>query len=129
MSNPLDPVAFDKAVGPYRKRQKLMAELKEVDVGKDRRAQFVKESAQLDAEWVGALVGLRKIMDECSVLRDKITLNACGLSPRAVNSVLIFAPVRLLLSSKQDCTSRTGRVKWMTNNCVISGSSGKPEKS
>ena len=51
MSNPLDPVriAFDKAVGPYRKRQKLMVDLKEADVGKDRRAQFVKESAQLDA--------------------------------------------------------------------------------
>lgn len=74
MSNPLDPVriAFDKAVGPYRKRQKLMAELKEADVGKDRRAQFVKESAQLDAEWVEALIGLRKIMDECSVLRKKM---------------------------------------------------------
>ena len=74
MSNPLDPVriAFDKAVGPYRKRQKLMADLKEADVGKDRRAQFVKESAQLDAEWVEALVGLWKVMDECSVLRDKM---------------------------------------------------------
>jgi len=74
MSNPLDPVriAFDKAIGPYRKRQKLMADLKEPDVGKDRRAQFVKESAQLDAEWVEALVGLRKVMDECSILREKM---------------------------------------------------------
>ncbi|MGO9566062.1 MAG: hypothetical protein ACLP5H_00835 [Desulfomonilaceae bacterium] len=73
MSNPLDPVriAFDKAVGPYRKRHKLMADLKEADVGKERRAQLVKESAQLDAEWVEALVGLWKVMDECSVLREK----------------------------------------------------------
>ncbi len=74
MSNPLDPVriAFDKAVGPYRKRQKLMADLKEADVGKERRAQLVKESTQLDAEWVEALVGLWKVMDECSVLREKM---------------------------------------------------------
>ena len=74
MSNPLDPVriAFDKAVGPYRRRQNLMGALKEADVGKDRRAQFVKESAQLEAEWVDALVGLRKAMDECSVLREKM---------------------------------------------------------
>ena len=41
MSNPLDPVraAFDKAVGPHRKRQVLIDELKEPDVGKERRAQ------------------------------------------------------------------------------------------
>ena len=73
MSNPLDPVrtAFDKTVGPYRKRQKLMAELKEADVGKDRRAQLVKESAQLEADWLEALVGLWKAMDKCSVLREK----------------------------------------------------------
>jgi len=74
MSNPLDPVriAFDRAVGPHRKRQKLMAELKEADVGKAHRAQLVKESAGLDAEWVEALVGLRKAMDECLVLREKM---------------------------------------------------------
>ncbi len=74
MSNPLDPVriAFDKAVGPHRKRQKLKAELKETDVGKDRRAQVVKESEQLNAEWVEALVGLWKAMDQCSVLREKL---------------------------------------------------------
>ena len=73
MGNPLDPVriAFDKAVGPYQKRQSFMAVLKEEDVGKDRRALFVKESAQLDAEWVEALIGLRKVMDECSVLSEK----------------------------------------------------------
>jgi len=73
MKNPLDPVriAFDKAVGPYRKRHKLMAELKETDVGKAQRAKFVKESAQLEAEWVEALVGLWKVMEECSVLREK----------------------------------------------------------
>ncbi len=73
MSNPLDPVriAFDKAVGPFRKRHKLMADLKEPDVGKERRAQLVKEAAQLDAEWIEALVGLWKSMEECSVLREK----------------------------------------------------------
>jgi hypothetical protein len=76
MSNPLDPVriAFDKAVGPYRKRQKLMAELREPDVGKDLRAELVDESAQLEAEWVEALVGLWKAMDQCSVLRGKLSL-------------------------------------------------------
>ncbi len=76
MSNPLDPVriAFDKAVGPYRKRQKLMVELREPDVGKDRRASLVDESAQLEAEWVEALVGLWKAMDQCSVLRGKLSL-------------------------------------------------------
>lgn len=74
MSNPLDPVriAFDKAVGPHRKRQKLVTELKETDIGKDRRAQLVKESAELDAEWLEALVGLWKAMDQCSVLREKL---------------------------------------------------------
>jgi len=73
MSNPLDPVrtAFDKAVGPYRKRHKLMSDLKEADVGKERRAQMVKEAAQFEAEWVEALVELWKVMDECSVLREK----------------------------------------------------------
>lgn len=71
MSNPLDPVriAFEHAVGPHQKRRNLIAVLKEEDVGKDRRAQIVKETIQLDAEWVAALVELRKVMDECSVLR------------------------------------------------------------
>jgi hypothetical protein len=74
MSNPLDPVriAFDKAVGPYRKRQKLVIELKETDVGKDHRAKLVKESEQLDAEWLEALVGLWKAMSQCSVLQGKV---------------------------------------------------------
>ncbi|MCL5126252.1 MAG: hypothetical protein M1511_17480 [Deltaproteobacteria bacterium] len=73
MSNPLDPVriAFDKAVGPHQKRQNLIAILKEEDVGKDRRAQIVKETSQLDAEWVAALIELRKVMDDCSALRQK----------------------------------------------------------
>ena len=76
MSNPLDSVriAFDKAVGPYRKRQKLMAELREPDVGKELRAELVDESARLEAEWVEALVGLWKAMDQCSVLRGKLSL-------------------------------------------------------
>jgi hypothetical protein len=76
MSNPLDPVrvAIDKALGPHRKRQKLMAELKEPDVGKEHRAKLVKESAELDAEWLDALVELWKAMDQCSVLRQKLGL-------------------------------------------------------
>ncbi len=76
MSSPLDPVriAFDKAVGPHRKRQKLIAELKEPDVGKEHRAQLVKESEKLDEEWLDALVGLWKAMDQCSVLRKKLGL-------------------------------------------------------
>jgi len=71
MSNPLDPVriAFDKAVGPYQKRHTWITVLKEEDVGKERRAEIVKELAELDEEWVKALVGLKKVMDECSVLR------------------------------------------------------------
>lgn len=71
MSNPLDPVriGFDKAVGPYQKRQNWITVLKEEDVGKERRAEIVKELAELDEEWVKALVGLKKVMDECSVLR------------------------------------------------------------
>ena len=73
MSNPLDPVriAFDKAVGPYRKRHKLMAELRETELSKAHREQSVKESAELEAQWVEALVELWKVMEECSVLREK----------------------------------------------------------
>jgi len=76
MSNPLDSVriAFDKAVGPYRKRQKLVTELKETDVGKARRAQLVKETAELDAEWLDAMVELWKAMDQCSMLRERLGL-------------------------------------------------------
>jgi len=73
MSNPLDRVriAFDKAVGPHRKRQNLIAELKESEVGKTRRAQLVKEAAQLESEWADALIVLWKAMEESSVLREK----------------------------------------------------------
>jgi len=78
MSNPLDPVrmAFDKAVGPYRRRQELLRELRESDVGKHRRAKLVEESAQLEEEWVEALVGLWKAMDQCSVFQGKLSLYA-----------------------------------------------------
>ncbi|MGC8907194.1 MAG: hypothetical protein ACP5M0_07095 [Desulfomonilaceae bacterium] len=71
MSNPLDPVraAFDKAIGPYLKRQKIIAELKESDIGKERRAHLVNESKQLDNEWVEALIELRKAMNECSTFK------------------------------------------------------------
>ncbi len=73
MSNPLDPVriAFDKAVGPYQKRRNLREILKEENIGKERRAQLVKESTELDAHWVAALVELGKVMAECSVITDK----------------------------------------------------------
>ncbi|MBI5572708.1 MAG: hypothetical protein HY914_22380 [Desulfomonile tiedjei] len=73
MSNPLDPVrrAFDKAVGPFRKRQKIMAELKESEVGKDLRAKMVQEASVLDAEWVEALVELGKAMEACSAIGEK----------------------------------------------------------
>lgn len=74
MSNPLDPVriAFEKAVGPHRKRQKVVTELKETDVGKARRAQLVKETTELEEEWLEALVVLWKAMDQCSVLKEKL---------------------------------------------------------
>jgi hypothetical protein len=73
MSNPLEPVriAFDKAVGPFRKRQNLMVELKESDVGKERRAQLVTEAGALESEWTDALMGLWKAMEESPVLREK----------------------------------------------------------
>lgn len=73
MSNPLDPVraVFNKAVGPFKKRQQLITEMKESDLGKERRANMVKESAELDAEWVEALHQLRKAMDECPTLQPK----------------------------------------------------------
>ncbi len=73
MSNPLDPVrlAFDKAVGPFRKRQKIMAELKEPEVGKDLRARLVKEASQLEAEWLEALVDLGKAVAACPAIGGK----------------------------------------------------------
>lgn len=73
MSNPLAPVriAFDKAVGPHQKRQVLMKELKESDVGKERRAQLVAEAAELESEWTDDLITLWKAMEESSVLREK----------------------------------------------------------
>ncbi len=72
MSNPLEPIrrAFDNAVGPYLKRQKIIAELKESDIGKERRAQLVNEAKQLDNEWIAALIELRKAMNECSTFQE-----------------------------------------------------------
>ena len=71
MSTPLDPVriAFDKAVGPYQKRHNWIAVLKEEDVGKERRAEIVKELVELDQEWLEALIGFRKAINECSVFQ------------------------------------------------------------
>ncbi len=74
MRNPLDALrtAFDKAVGPFVKRQKIMAELKEPDVGKERRAQLVNESKQLDEEWLRELIKLRKIMDTSQAFQERL---------------------------------------------------------
>lgn len=74
MSNPLDQVrtAFDKAMAPHRKRQALIEELKEPDVGKERRAHLVEESKQLEKEWIGALIDLRKSMDQCAILQEML---------------------------------------------------------
>ncbi len=67
----LDPVrtAFEKAVGPFRKRQKIMEELKGPEMGKSRRATLAKEAAKLETQWTQALIDLRKAMDQCPTLR------------------------------------------------------------
>jgi hypothetical protein len=74
MSNPLDPVraAFESAVGPHAKRREITKELRETDVGKDRRAQLVKETETLDKEWIDNLIALYKAMEQCSVLQQKL---------------------------------------------------------
>ena len=65
-------LAFDKAMAPHRKRQALIEELKEPDVGKERRAHLVEESKQLEKEWIGALIDLRKSMDQCAILQEML---------------------------------------------------------
>lgn len=74
MSDPLEPVrkAFEKARGPFRKRQTIMDELKESDVGKGRRTHLVSEAAEMDAQWRAALVGLYKAMIECPPFMDEV---------------------------------------------------------
>jgi hypothetical protein len=74
MSNPLDPVriAFEKAVGPHRKRLNLMSQLKEPDVTKTRRAELVKESEALEAEWLTDMIALWKAMDQCAAFQAKV---------------------------------------------------------
>ena len=71
MSDPLDQVrvAFEKAIGPYNKRQKIKDELKEPDVGKSKRAKLVAEAAEIDAQWKSALAELRNVLNECSFLQ------------------------------------------------------------
>jgi hypothetical protein len=62
MSDPLDPVriAFEKVAGPYRKRQKLMIDLKEANVGKDRLEQEI-----VKGRWVlGRLLKLGITIDK-----------------------------------------------------------------
>lgn len=55
--------AFEKAMGPFRKRQKIVEDLKEPDLRKTRRAELVVEAAELDEEWKAALIELRKAME------------------------------------------------------------------
>lgn len=70
MSDPLEQVrvVFEKAIGPYNKRQKIMDELKEPDVGKSKRAKLVEEAAEIDKQWKLALVDLHKALNECSAI-------------------------------------------------------------
>jgi len=70
MSDPLDQVrvVFEKAIGPYNKRQKIKEELKEPDVGKSKRARLVAEAAEIDAQWKASLEELKKALNECPLL-------------------------------------------------------------
>jgi hypothetical protein len=70
MTDPLEQVrvVFEKAIGPYNKRQKIMDELKEPDVGKSKRARLVEEAAEIDKQWKLALVDLHKALNECSAI-------------------------------------------------------------
>jgi hypothetical protein len=74
MSDPFEPVrkAFESARGPFRKRQTIMDELKESDVGKGRRTQLVKEAADMDDQWRAALVGLYKAMSDCPPFMEEV---------------------------------------------------------
>ena len=71
MSDPLDQVrvVFEKAIGPYNKRQKIKDELKEPDVGKSKRARLVAEAAEIDAQWKVSLEDLRKSLNECPLFQ------------------------------------------------------------
>jgi hypothetical protein len=66
MSDQLEPVraAFEKAIGPFRKRQKILEQLKEPDVGKTRRSSLATEAVDLEKEWTAALMALTKAMKE-----------------------------------------------------------------
>ena len=70
MSDPLEQVrvVFEKAIGPHNKRQKIIDELKEADVGKSKRAKLVAEAEEIEKQWKEALVDLRKALNECSAL-------------------------------------------------------------
>jgi hypothetical protein len=72
MSDSMEPVrkAFEKARGPFRKRQAIMDDLKESDVGKARRSELAKEAADLDAQWQQALMALYKAMTECAAFME-----------------------------------------------------------
>lgn len=66
MSEHLEPVraAFEKAIGPFRKRQKILEQLKEPDVGKGLRSSLAGEAVTLDNDWKNALIALRLAMNE-----------------------------------------------------------------
>jgi hypothetical protein len=70
MSDPLEPVrvVFEKAIGPYNKRLRIMSELKEPDVGKSKRAKLVEEAAEIEKQWKEALAALRKALNECPAI-------------------------------------------------------------
>lgn len=71
MHDPLEQVrvVFEKAIGPYNKRQKIMDELKEPDVGKNKRARLVEEAAEIEKQWEQALADLKKALNELSAVK------------------------------------------------------------
>ena len=71
MNDPLEQVrvVFEKAIGPYNKRQRIIDELKEGDVGKSKRAKLVEEAGEIDKQWRLALVDLQKALNECSAIQ------------------------------------------------------------
>jgi|GEM_PF-1643056 len=67
MVGELEPVrkAFEKAMGPFRKRKTILEVLKEAEVGKGRRSVLAEEAAGLDKQWVEAVEELRQAIAAC----------------------------------------------------------------
>jgi hypothetical protein len=57
--------AFERAMGPFRKRKTILEVLKEAEVGKGRRSVLAEEAAGLDKQWVEAVEELRRAIDAC----------------------------------------------------------------